>query len=217
MLLAGVLFGVPVSAGKSFVALVLERMRADLVPTDVALIITNPMDAFITQVTIAVFLAILLLAPLVALEAWRFVAPGLYSKERRGLLGFMGIALALWYGGAAFAYAVLVPATYSALYGFLPEGVLPYFSLRELVGMTAGLVLAAGLIFLLPVGMALLSRLGLVPAQFWAVYARHALVLVLVGSAILTPDGSGVSMVLLALPVCALYAVGYAGARALAP
>ncbi len=217
LLLALILFAAPVSGGRSFTTLALERMRADLVPESVTLIVTNPLDAFVTQAIIAVYLALLLLAPIALVEVWRFVAPGLYTRERRALAWALLASLVLWLLGGVFAYAVLVPTTFGALYGFLPEGVIPLFSLRELVSLTAGLTLATAFLFLLPVWMALLSCFGFVPPAFWRTHARYAVLLTLIFSAIITPDGSGVSMVLLALPVCGLYALGYAGAKWLSP
>lgn len=214
-LFATVMFIIPVYQGASFAVLALERLRADLVPEGVALIITNPIDAFLTQFIVAGVLAFLALAPFIALEAWRYVAPALYGNERRGFAWFLLLSIVLWYVGALFAYLVIIPVTYGALYGFLPQGVLPYFSLRELVGLTAGLTLVSGLIFLLPVAMALLTKIGLVSSGFWRSHARHAILIALVVSAIITPDGSGVSMILLTLPIGALYAAGYAGASAL--
>jgi sec-independent protein translocase protein TatC len=208
---------VPLAGSRSVVELAFEHMRVDLVPPDVALIITNPIEAFVTQVAIAVFIALFAMMPFMLLELWRFVSPGLYGHERRGLVWFVLVALVLWYTGTVFAYLMLIPSTFSALYGFLPPGVMPLFSLRELVSLTAGLTLMAGVAFLLPVAMVLLTRVGLVPASFWRAHTRHALVLVLVASAIITPDGSGVSMAFLTLPVGALYAAGYAGAKFYSP
>jgi sec-independent protein translocase protein TatC len=105
---------------------------------------------------------------------------------------------------------VLVPLTFNELYAFLPHGVVAYFSLREVVSLVTGFVIGCSLIFLLPLMMTLLTFAGLVPAHIWRSYARFAVLLVLILSAIITPDGSGVGMALLSLPVCALYGAGYA-------
>src|SRR6185437_15488777 len=111
----------------------------------------------------------------------------------------------------------LIPVMFIGLYSFLPAGVVAYFSLNEVVSMTTGFMVGCALLFLLPLAMALLSMLGLVPPKLWADYARFAVLLVLIVSAIITPDGSGVGMMLLSVPVCALYGAGYFVSRALAP
>lgn len=208
-----IFFAVPLPGGHTTVEWALQQMRAHLVPESVSLIIINPLDSFIVQVNLAVILAIIFCAPLLLLEIWRFVSPGLYVGERLALGVFFLASLLFWAGGAAFSYFVLVPAVFGALYIYVPEGVAAYFSLRELVSLTAGLTLATSLLFLLPVGMAVLSAVGAVSPAFWRSYARHAILIALVASAIITPDGSGITMALLALPICGLYAVGWAGSR----
>lgn len=211
LVFATAFFALPLPSGESPSVWALQKMRADIVPQGVSLIITNPLDPFAAQVTLSVILALLLSLPLLLLEVWRFVAPGMYRHERLVVGGFVVAAFLFWTLGAVFAYTLLVPAVFSALYSYVPEGVLAYFSLRELVSITAGLTFGVSFLFLLPVVMTLLAALGVVGPAFWRTYARHALLLALLASAIITPDGSGVTMVLLALPIGGLYAAGYAG------
>lgn len=211
LIFATAFFALPLPSGESPSVWVLQKIRADLVPHEVSLIITNPLDPFAAQVTLSVILALLLAVPLLLLEVWRFVSPGMYRHERFIVGGFVLAALFFWLLGSVFAYTTLVPAVFSALFAYVPEGVLAYFSLRELVSITAGLTFGVSFLFLLPVAMTLLAALGVVGPTFWRAYARHALLLALLASAIITPDGSGVTMMLLALPIASLYAAGYAG------
>jgi len=191
------------------------RVQADLVPAGATVAVLTPLDGFFAQAAIAAALAAAAVLPLFFFEIWRFMAPALLPPERRALLfGLLG-ALLLAAFGAVFAYSVLVPIMFTELFAFVPAGAMPLFNLRAVLSQVSGFVLGTALIFLLPLAMVVLSRVGLVPAGVWRAWGRVAVLLVLVLSAIITPDGSGAGMVLLALPVCALYGVGYAGARLL--
>jgi len=140
-----------------------------------------------------------------------FVRSALYPKEGRALAYMLFLSFVLFIAGAVFAYMLVIPLVFSALFSYLPLGIAPYYNVRELISLVVGLTFAISLIFLLPVVMVMLSKTELIPPLFWRTYARHAVLLVLLLSAIITPDGSGVSMVLLALPICVLYTAGYIG------
>jgi sec-independent protein translocase protein TatC len=202
--------------GESASNFAIELMRVHMLPQGAMLAVLNPLDAFFAQASVAASLAVALLLPLLFWEAWHYFSPALLPHERRYLGLGLVCSLALAAMGAAFAYFVLVPVMFTGLYGFLPGGVVAYFSLREMVSMVTGFTVGCALIFLLPLAMVLLSALGLVPSWVWGSYARVAVLLVLVVSAIITPDGSGVGMMLLSVPVCALYGAGYAASKAAA-
>lgn len=190
----------------------IEQIRTQFVPEGAVLAVFGPLEGFFAQATVATLLASLLLVPLLMLEVWMFVAPALRAHERRALIGGLIGSLCLALCGAAFAYVVLLPVMIAEMFAFVPAGVEAVFNLQNIVSMVAGFVLACALVFLLPLGMVLLSYIGLIPAPLWRAYARPAVLLVLVASAIITPDGSGVGMALLSAPVIALYGAGYMGA-----
>lgn len=193
----------------------IEAIRVRLLPAGATLAVMSPLDPFLTQATVAASLAFAVCIPLIFFELWHFAAPGLERHERRALAGGLISALVFAGAGAAFAYFLLIPLMFGELYAFLPHDVVPLFSLREVISLVMGFALGTALMFLLPLGMVLLSSIGLVPPRVWGTYARHAVLLVLVVSAIITPDGSGVGMVLLAVPVCGLYGAGYAASAGL--
>lgn len=192
------------------------RMQQDLVPQGVALVGLTPFDPFLAQAAMAAALAMLIVGPLLLVEVWRYVSPGLYQDERRafGQLLWWGSALFLF--GAWFSYAFVIPATFAGLYAFTPAGLQSFFSLRDLVSLVCGMTVAAGFLFELPVVMMALVRIGLLSPSFWGRHWRHAVLIAVVVSAVVTPDGSGISMALLSLPVCVLYGAGWAGSRVMA-
>jgi sec-independent protein translocase protein TatC len=214
VLAAALIFSVPVR-GHSVAESAITHIRDDFLPPGVSLVARTPLDPFLAQAVIAAELALLLTAPLAAWELWHWLSPALYRRERRLLAGFLISSFALVALGAAFTYSFVLPALFRGLYGFLPPGVEPLFDLRAVADMVAGMLFFSSIVFLLPVAMAMLSGIGLVRPRFWLTYARHAILLGLIVSAIITPDGTGITMMLLALPIAGLYALGYLGARAL--
>jgi len=214
--LVGLFMFAPLVKGATVAEWAIGLMQTQFLPTGSALAVHSPLDGFFAQAAVAAALACIVLLPLLFFELWRFLAPGLHAREATALAGGLVAALALAALGAAFAWLVLVPVMFTELFAFVPAGVVPLFSLQKVVSLVAGFTLGTALIFLLPLVMALLTLVGLVPARLWRAYARPAVLLVLIASAIITPDGSGVGMVLLALPVVGLYGAGYAGAKLLA-
>ena len=214
VLVLGFLFVTIPKVNATVASLAVQEMNARFVPEGATLAVFSPLDPFLTLATVAGMLAFLATIPLVFSEFWDFVAPALHPRERRMLaVGILG-ALGLTALGAAFSFFFLVPIVFNELFAFLPFGVEPIFGLRQLIAVTVGFTLISSLLFLLPLVMVLLTYARLVPSPFWLTYSRHAVLLTLIASAIITPDGSGVSMLLLSLPICGLYAAGYAGAKA---
>ena len=203
-------------SGQPLSELFIEVLRTRMLPAGSTLAVTNPLDPFLNQATVATTFAIALMLPLLFWEFWHFISPGLTRAERAVVAIALIVSLALAALGAAFAYFVLIPLMFNELYAFLPPGVVAYFSLSEVVSLVTSFMIGCALVFLLPLAMVVLSFVGLVPAAAWGKYARVAVLLVLIVSAIITPDGSGVGMILLSIPVCALYGAGYAASAMLA-
>ncbi len=201
----------PVSAGDSFAALFFERMQADLVPESIRLVVTNPTEAFTAQAQIALALALIILLPVFLVRTVLFFSDALYPDEQRALIRVVAPSLALFALGAVFAYAFIIPPTVAFLYGYASSlGAETLLSVGGFVGLVLGLMLAVGAMFMTPVAMAILSRTGVVPPAFWGAQWRYALLTLLIFSAIITPDGSGVTMLLVSVPLSILYGVGCA-------
>jgi sec-independent protein translocase protein TatC len=203
---------VPGASGGSIPSYFIQSIRADLVPENVNVAATTPLEAFGVYVGISAAFALALTFFYILYEGWRFAAPGLYREERRGLAAVLVVSGVLLYAGALFAYDILIPLIYKGLYAFMPPGIVALYGLGDLVWQVLGMMLVCALAFLLPVVMFLATLMGFVPLHFWRENWRYAFIGVLGGTAILTPDGSGASMVVLTIPICALYALGYAAA-----
>lgn len=196
-------------SGTSLAAQTLLYLEETLVPAGVSLVVLDPFAPFAALVGTGFFLAFLLTLPYLAYLTFGYVLPALTTGERRGLGRWSAAASILFCVGVLFALGYVIPATFSVLYGFAPDvGAAPLFSLGAFLSAVFLLSFVTGVLFLLPVGMAALARAGLVSPRTWRAHWRVAVISFLVVSAILTPDGSGVTMLLLAVPMSGLYGVG---------
>lgn len=200
----GLSFGSPSLAMRMFLA-----AKEMLIPADVPVVALGPVASFVAPLVMAFLGALLATFPAALVLVFRFLSPGLRPEERRSLLWFSLPSLALFYTGAFFAYTIIIPETFAILYSFAePIGVVPMFALDDFISSVFLLTLSTGLAFVLPVLMALAAKIRLIPAAFWVRHWRGAVLITVIFSAIITPDGSGVTMALLSGPLLGLYAAG---------
>jgi len=178
---------------------------------ELKLVFTAPLEFFFTKVKLAVFGAIVVTFPVLAWQLYRFVAPGLYRRERRAFLPFLIASPVLFTMGAALVYFVMLPFVlwFSLNQQIVDAGhvsvqLLPKVS--DYLSLVTTLLLAFGLCFQLPVVLSLMGLAGLVNARLLRSGRRYAIVGVFVVAAVLTPPDP-ISMVSLALPICLLYEV----------
>jgi sec-independent protein translocase protein TatC len=212
----GDLGGIPIFAPvfspfHPFAAQVLSKMRFDLIPPDVQVIQVSPTEIVILYMQIALGLAIACSMPMILYQFGRFVMPALYAHERRELLRLIVPGVLLFATGCAFAYRVVVPPIMMFLFEYTRElspVVAVSVSLGQALEFAMLLVVAFGFVFEMPLVMTLLTRIGLVQARTWRRYSRHAAVLFLVVGGFITPDTSGVTQIMVALPMMGLYFSG---------
>ena len=175
----------------------------------------TPWDGVLVQIKAAMFLAVLVGSPVIAYELGRFIGPALKPSERRLILRVTVPVLVLFLAGIALCYVVVLPFTFRLLYSVQTTVGADFLVLfaDDFISFTLLFLLAFGLAFQLPVLMYALSWLGVVGADFWKKYWRFAAVAIFIFGAIITPDGSGVTMMFVALPMLVLYVIGYAASR----
>ncbi|MBV9840506.1 MAG: twin-arginine translocase subunit TatC [Sphingomonadaceae bacterium] len=172
------------------------------------LIYTDVFEAFFAQMKVAFFAGLMLSFPIIANQLWRFVAPGLYAKEKRALLPFLVLTPVLFLGGAAMAYFVAMPLALHFLLGFqgniggVHQEALP--AVGNYLSFVTKFLFGFGVAFLLPVLLMLLERAGLVTRRQLVKGRRYAIVGVFAVACVLAPPDI-VSMVVMALPLVALY------------
>jgi sec-independent protein translocase protein TatC len=175
----------------------------DDVPLDHLNFLT-PSEAFMTRMKLSFVLGGLGAFPFIGFRIWRFVAPGLFSRERRRILPVTVSSAILFYVGVAFGYFMVVPVIIEFMLGFATERVRPMIAVGAYFDTIARLCLAFGLVFQLPVVILLLSMTGLVAPQLFLRQWRYAVVIIFVSAAIFTPPDP-VSQVLMAVPLVVLY------------
>lgn len=172
----------------------------------------QPWDAYIVMFKVAFFLAIVVGSPFIVYEMGQFIGPALRPTEKKIILRITLPVLLLFIAGVTMCFVIVLPFTFNLL-----------FSVQNLMGANFLVLygdnfidfvllfsLAFGVAFQLPVVMYGLSAVGIVTADFWKRHWRIAAAGIFLFGAIITPDGSGVTMMLVALPMLVLYVVGYA-------
>lgn len=161
-------------------------------------------DMFMVQIISSLLVGLVLASPVVIFQVWRFVAPAVGRSSKILTLSIVLFGSLFFLAGITFGYLVMLPFSlrfFTSLGGGLVEN---NFSIHAYLGYAAWMLIAAGLVFQLPVVSFILTRIGLLTPPFLRHYRRYALVGILVFSAILTPPDP-VSQVLMAVPLLALY------------
>lgn len=188
----------------------LRHLNETLVQGSAELVVVAPAEAVLMQVKVAMFLAAVVTAPVSTYQFWRFVAPGLKPTERRLIFRISAPVVALFVAGVLMSLLVVLPFTFPFLYSFaVALGAQPLLQLEVFVDFVLWFSLAFGLAFELPVVMYGLTSLGIVQKEFWKNNWRYAAVAIFIFGAVITPDGSGVTMLLVAAPMLVLYGAGY--------
>lgn len=174
------------------------------------LIFTEPGEAFVLYIKLAVICGLLVASPYIMWQVWLFIAPGLYANEKKLAIPFVFFSSGLFIAGAGFSHEVVFPFAWrffadfsSDILEFTPR-VEPAFALY------VKLLLAMGLIFQLPMLVFVLAKLGVVTARFLTRNIKYAVLLIFILAAVITPDGNPVTQCLVAAPMFGLYVVSIA-------
>jgi sec-independent protein translocase protein TatC len=182
----------------------LRRPIDPFLPKDENLVILAPTDGFVLYMKVAFVGAIFLTIPLSLYEVWRFIAPGLYRKEKRYVVPFLISSVGLFLAGSAFCYLYVMPQAYGFLIK-LASDFKPMISVMEYWDMTLMMLLGFGLIFEMPVIIAFLSIWGLITAGFLWRKFKYALIIMVSLAAILSPTGDIFNLMIWSAPMIILY------------
>jgi sec-independent protein translocase protein TatC len=199
------------------VQFVMEPLVALLPDPDTGFIYTEPTEAFFLYIKVAAVVGLILAMPVVLLQFWRFVAPGLYGHEKKFAIPFVMMSTFFFVGGCLFAHYFLFPVAWEFLGGFSTElmtftpRIAPTFSLY------IRLVLACGVVFQMPTLVFFTARVGLVNAKFLVRNTKYAILIIFIIAAILTPTGDPATLTLMAAPMVVLYGLSIIIAWVVAP
>jgi sec-independent protein translocase protein TatC len=166
---------------------------------------TNPADPFHITINASLAIGIVLALPVILYQVWAFLAPALYSHEKKVVLPVLFAGAILFLAGAALCFTLILPVTLQFLLGLQAAGLDPMITASEYFGFAISMCLATGAVFELPVVVLLLTALRVVTPSLLKKFRRHAMVLSLVVAAFITPGQDPFSLLSLAVPLYFLY------------
>jgi sec-independent protein translocase protein TatC len=171
-----------------------------------SLISTDLSAQFTTHMWVAFIAGLIVASPYVLWEAWLFIKPALYEKERNYARGIVFYTSALFLTGVLFGYLVITPMSVNFLgtYQVSPE-VKNTITLDSFISTVTTLTLLTGLVFELPIVVYFLTKIGLMSPAFMRTYRKHAVVVILILAAFITPTSDATTMILVAVPLYVLY------------
>ena len=210
------LWGIPVyypvpEPMDNLAAQITDYMSRQLIPEGVDLIQTAPGQAFFSQLYIAALLGVVLSVPVIVREMVAFISPALRAAEVHAGRSVSLPGMLLFATGCIFSYVVVVPFILDFLYQYGDSaGLITFLNIMDFVSFVLQFLIAFGLSFQLPLIMYAATYAGITDVKFWRRNIRYALVIIIVFGAVITPDGSGVTMWFVAGPMIALYLIGMA-------
>ncbi len=166
------------------------------------------MGQFTMQLQASFVIGLIVAFPYVFWEIWRFVKPGLYNNEKKGSKGAVFSVSFLFLLGVSFGYFILSPMTIAFLANYsISDSISNEFDITSYVSTITALVFGSGLLFQLPVVVYFLTKVGLITPQFMRQYRKHAVIVILIIGAIITPSPDPLSQSLISIPLYVLYEI----------
>jgi sec-independent protein translocase protein TatC len=183
---------------------IMRPMQA-MLPAGQTLIYTDPSEAFMLQVKIALMAGLILATPVVFTQVWLFIAPGLYQHEKRLAIPFVLMSTILFVTGAAFSHYAVFPLVWRFFASFTTDYLTYMPRVEPAFAIYLRLIVALGITFQLPTVVLFLARMGMITPRFMIRNFKYAVLLIIIAAAVLSPDGGGVGMVVMGAPVVVLY------------
>ena len=172
-----------------------------------ALINLKPYGQLVIYMEVILVCGAIVSIPNIFYQFWRFIEPGLLPKERKYISWIVFYSSFCFLGGIAFAYFVMLPTALTFFAGFGSPAITNTIAIDEYFSFIISVLLAAGVVFELPMVSFFLSKIGILKPKFMRKYRRHAIVIILLVAGILTPSPDVTSQLLLGIPLLILYEV----------
>ena len=176
------------------------------------LIATSVISPFLVPLKILLMTAFLLALPVVLYQVWAFVAPGLYSHEKKLVLPLVVSSTVLFMIGVAFCYFFVFGQVFKFIQSFAPKSIMAAPDIEAYLGFVISMFIAFGLAFEVPIVVIVLARMGVVTVEKLKDFRSYFIVLAFIIAAIVTPPDV-VSQLALAIPMCILYEIGIWAAK----
>jgi sec-independent protein translocase protein TatC len=181
-------------------------------PQGATLIATNVISPILVPLKITLMAGFLLALPYVLYQAWAFVAPGLYSHEKKLVLPLVISSTILFFIGVAFCYFLVIPAMSQFIQSWAPKSITAAPDIEQYFGFVLTLFIVFGLAFEVPIVVIVLARIGMVSVEQLRSFRGYFIVTAFIIAAVVTPPDV-ISQLALAIPMCILYEVGIVAAQ----
>ena len=181
-------------------------------PKGATLIATNVISPILVPLKITLMAAFLVALPIVLYQVWAFVAPGLYSHEKKMVLPLVISSTILFIVGVAFCYFLVIPGMSKFIQAFAPSAITAAPDIEQYFGFVLTLFFVFGIAFEVPIAVIVLTRIGIVTIEQLKAWRGYFIVGSFIVSAIVTPPDV-ISQLALAIPMCILYEIGIVAAR----
>ncbi|HLG57228.1 MAG TPA: twin-arginine translocase subunit TatC [Vicinamibacterales bacterium] len=171
------------------------------------LIYTEPTEALMLYLKMAVLVGLLIASPGVMSQVWLFVAPGLYSNEKKLAIPFVLMSSFFFVTGAAFSHYIVFPLTWKFFQSFAGDSLTFMPRIEPAFGLYVKLMLTFGLIFQMPTLVLFLAKMGVITAKFLIKNMKYAILIMFIAGAVLSPGTDPVGQVLMAGPMFLLYVI----------
>ena len=180
-------------------ALCIRELPFELINTELS-------GQFTMHIWVSFVAGFILAAPYVLWEIWRFIKPALHEKERKYSKGVVFFSTLLFFAGVLFGYYVIVPISINFLGSYqVSADVKNMIAMDSFVSTVTTITFASGIVFELPIVIYFLTQIGLMTPQFMRTYRKHAMVIILIVAAVITPSPDVTSQLLVAFPLYLLY------------
>lgn len=189
---------------------VILTMKQNLLSDNITLIQVAPGQAFFAQIHMAGLLGIMFAAPLIIREFIVFIGPGLYKHEKATIKKIFMPAILLFSIGCAFSYFIVMPHMIAFLYQYGESiGVVTFFDISKFITFVMQFLIIFGFSYQLPLIMWAITIAEIVRPTFWRDNMRYVIIIIVVFGAVITPDGSGITMWFIAGPMILMYGIGF--------
>jgi sec-independent protein translocase protein TatC len=188
---------------------VISLIKNDLLPNNVSLVQTTPGQAFTAQMYVAIIIGVVGSLPAILAELFAFLNPALHYSEKKIIKRIVVPIISLFVIGCLFSYYIVIPYTLDFLYQYgQAMSVLSFFEITPFILFIVNMLLIFGFTFQLPIVMWALTKTQIVNTNFWMDNLRYVVIFLVILGAIITPDGSGITMWFVVGPLMLLYVVG---------
>ena len=182
---------------------------ATQINSDLNLQVLTIQGMFLLKWNLSIICGIILSLPVITVQMWKFLSPGLYNKEKKILVPLILTAFICFILGGIFSYKVILPFSLDFFASMITADIQNNFSINYYFSFVLTLMIGAGLIFELPVASFLFSSIGIINPEFLRTYRREAIAVTIILSAIITPPDP-ISLIIMSIPILVLYEISIA-------